>query len=74
MLPAFEHLTCCGFSGSITFLLSLPKRWANTGLHTIASVIELLVEDIDRLAREVKDMRPLPPVTKCKIGFIIGED
>jgi hypothetical protein len=32
-----------------------------------ASVIEILVEDIDRLAREVKDMKTLPPVTKRKI-------
>jgi hypothetical protein len=34
-----------------------------------ASVIEILVEDIDRLAREVKEMNALPPVTKRKIGF-----
>jgi hypothetical protein len=39
-----------------------------------ASVIEVLVEDIDRLAREVKDMQALPPVTKRRIGFIIGDD
>ena len=36
-----------------------------------ASVIEILVEDIDRLAHEVKDMKALPPVTKRKIGFDI---
>jgi hypothetical protein len=37
-----------------------------------ASVIEILVEDIDRLAHEVKDMKALPPVTKRKIGFRLG--
>ena len=41
--------------------------------HT-ASVIEVLVEDIVRLAREVKDMKALPPVTKRRIGFIIDDD
>jgi hypothetical protein len=39
-----------------------------------ASVIEFLVEDIDRLAHEVKEMKALPPVTKRKIGFFTGED
>jgi hypothetical protein len=39
-----------------------------------ASVIEILVEDIDRLAREVKDMKALPPITKRKIGFRLGDD
>ncbi len=34
-----------------------------------SSVIEILVEDIDRLAHEVKEMKALPPVTKRKIGF-----
>jgi hypothetical protein len=34
---------------------------------------ELLVNDIDRLAREVKDMKALP-ATKRRIGFIIDED
>jgi phage regulator Rha-like protein len=38
------------------------------------SVIEVLVEDIDRLAREVKDIKALPPVTKRRIGFIIDEE
>jgi phage regulator Rha-like protein len=37
-----------------------------------ASVIEILVEDIDRLAHEVKEMKALPPVTKRKIGFRLG--
>ena len=39
-----------------------------------ASVIEVLVEDIDRLAHEVKTMKALPPVTKRKIGFQLGDD
>ena len=39
-----------------------------------ASVIEVLVEDIDRLALEVKDMKALPPVKKQRIGFFTGED
>jgi hypothetical protein len=34
-----------------------------------ASVIEILVDDIDRLAHEVKEMKALPPTTKRKIGF-----
>jgi hypothetical protein len=44
------------------------------GNDRTASVIEILVEDIDRLAGEVKDMKALPPVTKRKIGFYTGED
>jgi hypothetical protein len=44
------------------------------GHSRTASVIEVLVEDIDRLAGEVKDMKALPPVTKRKIGFYTGED
>jgi hypothetical protein len=39
-----------------------------------ASVIEILVEDIDRLAHEVKEMKALPPVTKRRIGFRLGDD
>ena len=39
-----------------------------------ASVIEILIEDIDRLAHEVKDMKALPPVTKRKFGFRPGEE
>jgi ORF6N domain len=39
-----------------------------------ASVIEILVEDIDRLAHEVNEMKALPPVTKRKIGFHLGDD
>lgn len=44
------------------------------GHDRTSSVIEVLVEDIDRLAREVEDMKALPPVTKRKIGFFIDED
>jgi hypothetical protein len=40
------------------------------GHDRTASVIEVLVEDIDRLAREVKDMKALPRVTKRRIGFM----
>jgi hypothetical protein len=41
------------------------------GHEQTASVIEILVEDIDELSREVKDMKALPPVTKRKIGFAL---
>ncbi len=34
-----------------------------------ASVIEILVEDIDRLAHEVKEMKALPTPSRRKIGF-----
>ena len=44
------------------------------GHDRTASVIEVLVEDIDRLAREVEDMKALPPVTKRRIGFIIDDE
>jgi hypothetical protein len=44
------------------------------GHDRTASVIEVLVEDIDRLAREVKDMKAMPPANKRRIGFIIDED
>ena len=39
------------------------------GQSRTSSVIEILVEDIDRLAREVKDMKTLPPASKRRIGF-----
>jgi hypothetical protein len=39
-----------------------------------ASVIEILAEDIDRLAPEVKEMKALPPVTKRRIGFRLDDD
>jgi ORF6N domain len=44
------------------------------GHERTASVIEILVEDIDRLAHEVKEMKALPRVTKRRIGFRLGED
>ena len=36
--------------------------------HT-ASVIEVIVEDIDRLAAELRQMKALPPTKKRRIGF-----
>ena len=39
------------------------------GHERATSVIEILVDDIDRLAHEVKAMKALPPATKRKIGF-----
>ena len=39
-----------------------------------ASVIEILVDDLDRLAREVKDMKAVPPTKKRRIGFVIDEE
>lgn len=39
------------------------------GHHQTASVIEVLVEDIDRMALEVKHMKALPPAKKRRIGF-----
>ena len=44
------------------------------GQDRTASVIHLLVEDIDELAHEVKEMKALPPTPKRKIGFKLGED
>ena len=44
------------------------------GHDRTASVIEVLVEDIDRLARELKEMKALPPVKKRRIGFILDDD
>jgi phage regulator Rha-like protein len=44
-----------------------------SGHERTASVIEVLVDDIDRLAREVKDMKTLP-AKKRRIGFIIDQD
>src|SRR5450631_735744 len=39
------------------------------GHDRTASVIEILVDDIDRIARDVKQMKNLPPPSKRKIGF-----
>jgi hypothetical protein len=44
------------------------------GHERTASVIGIVVEDIDELSREVKDMKALPPTTKRKIGFVPGDD
>jgi hypothetical protein len=44
------------------------------GHSRAASVIEVLAEDIDRLAHQVKEMKALPPVTKRKIGFRLGDE
>ena len=41
------------------------------GHHRTASVIEVLVEDIDRLAGEVKQIKTLPPAPRRRIGFRI---
>jgi len=43
------------------------------GHDRTASAIEVLVEDIDRIAREVKDMKALTQVTKRRIGFVLDE-
>jgi hypothetical protein len=42
------------------------------GHDRTTSVIEILVEDIDRLAHEVKDMKVAPSVPKRRIGFDLG--
>ena len=39
------------------------------GQERAASVIEVLAEDIDRLAHEVRQIKTLPESTKRKIGF-----
>jgi hypothetical protein len=44
------------------------------GHDRTASVIEILVEDIDRLGQEVKKIKASPPATKRRIGFRLGED
>ncbi len=44
------------------------------GHDRTASVIEILVEDIDRLAHTVKEMKALPPVTKRKIGCVLDRE
>jgi hypothetical protein len=44
------------------------------GHDRTASVIEVLVDDLDRLAREVKDMRLVPVPKKRRIGFVIDDD
>jgi hypothetical protein len=54
--------------------IALRVEKLERGHDRSASVIEILVEDIDRLAREVNEMKALPPVTKRKIGFRLGDD
>ena len=44
------------------------------GHERAASVIEVLVEDIDRLAEEVQQMKALPSPPKRQIGFQPGND
>lgn len=44
------------------------------GHERAASVIEVLVEDIDRLAGEVQQMKALPPAPERRIGFQPGND
>lgn len=43
------------------------------GQERVTSVIEVLVEDIDRLGQEVEDMKAPPPGKKRRIGFLIDE-
>jgi hypothetical protein len=43
------------------------------GQDRTASVIEILVEDIDRLGSELKHMKALPPLRKRRIGFLLGD-
>jgi hypothetical protein len=56
-------------------LRSGERRLGATGRAStrIASVIEAPVEDIDRMTREVKDMKAITPVTKRRIGFVLDE-
>lgn len=44
------------------------------GHSRTASVIEIPVEDIDRLASDVTEMKAMPPIKKRKIGFRISAD
>jgi hypothetical protein len=44
------------------------------GHDRAASVIEVLVDDIDRLGREVKALKALPPDTKRRIGFVLDDE
>jgi hypothetical protein len=39
------------------------------GHERTASVIEILVDDIDHIARDLKQMKNLPSASKRKIGF-----
>lgn len=44
------------------------------GHDDTSSVIAVLVQDIDRVEREVKHMKALPPSPKREIGFRLGDD
>jgi phage regulator Rha-like protein len=44
------------------------------GHDRTVSVIQVLVDDIDRLAREIKGMKSVPPPKKRRIGFVIDDD
>jgi len=44
------------------------------GHDRTASVIDILVEDIDRLAGEIEQMKAQPPVKKRRVGFRLGND
>ena len=44
------------------------------GQDRTASVIEVLVDDLDRSAREGRDMKSIPPPKNRRIGFAIDDD
>ena len=44
------------------------------GHDRTGSVREILVEDIDQLAHELKEMKALPPAAKRQIGFRLRSD
>lgn len=43
------------------------------GHEQVASVIEVLVEDIDRLAEDMEQMKALPPAKHRRIGFVLND-
>jgi hypothetical protein len=49
--------------------IALRMEKLEQGQERVGSVIEILVEDIDRLARDVRQMKALPLPRKRKIGF-----
>jgi hypothetical protein len=44
------------------------------GHERTASIIEVLIEDIDRLGRKVEQIKSPSPYSKRRIGYIIDED
>jgi hypothetical protein len=44
------------------------------GHDRTASVIEVLIEDIDRLGRKVEQIKPPSPYSKRRIGYMIDDD